>query len=179
MMVAPPTPQTNVTHPHHRRKNSHGSDEEEGEVLEYSPHSSSHRLPHNISGDGGYDRRHSRLACNLALADGLVSRKHAILHVGPDTVVVEDLGSRNGVAVNGRNCKLLRHQLRDPKHHHVVQQGANLIHSVLRSREEKRTGEQPRHRKREPIQRTLPSTMIVRAGVSDHYPVIATYRIQP
>ncbi len=40
-------------------------------------------------------------ACNLALADGLVSRKHAMLHVGPDTVVVEDLSSRNGVAVNG------------------------------------------------------------------------------
>ena len=40
-------------------------------------------------------------SCNLALADGLVSRKHAVLHVGPDAVVVEDLASRNGVAVNG------------------------------------------------------------------------------
>ncbi len=40
-------------------------------------------------------------SCNLALADGLVSRKHAVFHVGPDAVVVEDLGSRNGVAVNG------------------------------------------------------------------------------
>ncbi len=40
-------------------------------------------------------------SCNLALADGLVSRKHAVLHVGPDAIVVEDLGSRNGVAVNG------------------------------------------------------------------------------
>ncbi len=40
-------------------------------------------------------------SCNLALADGLVSRKHAVLHVGPDAVVVEDLSSRNGVAVNG------------------------------------------------------------------------------
>lgn len=39
--------------------------------------------------------------CNLALADGLVSRKHAVLHVGIDGVVVEDLGSRNGVVVNG------------------------------------------------------------------------------
>lgn len=40
-------------------------------------------------------------ACNLALSDGLVSRRHAVLHVRPDAVVVEDLGSRNGVAVNG------------------------------------------------------------------------------
>ncbi|MBW2507090.1 MAG: FHA domain-containing protein [Deltaproteobacteria bacterium] len=44
-------------------------------------------------------------SCNLALADGLVSRKHAVLHVGPDSVVVEDLGSRNGVAVNGVRIK--------------------------------------------------------------------------
>ena len=44
-------------------------------------------------------------SCNLALADGLVSRKHAVIHVGPDTVVVEDLGSRNGVAVNGVRIK--------------------------------------------------------------------------
>lgn len=44
-------------------------------------------------------------ACNLAVADGLVSRKHALLHVEPDTVMLEDLGSRNGVAVNGVRVK--------------------------------------------------------------------------
>ncbi|MDH3486068.1 MAG: FHA domain-containing protein [Myxococcales bacterium] len=39
--------------------------------------------------------------CNLALADALVSRRHATLHVRPGSVVVEDLDSRNGVMVNG------------------------------------------------------------------------------
>jgi hypothetical protein len=39
--------------------------------------------------------------CNLALADPLVSRRHAVLHVSPREVVVEDLGSHNGVVVNG------------------------------------------------------------------------------
>lgn len=38
---------------------------------------------------------------NLALSDGLVSRKHVTLHVGLDRVVLEDHGSRNGVVVNG------------------------------------------------------------------------------
>ena len=39
--------------------------------------------------------------CNLALADSLVSRKHALLVVTADNVTVQDLGSRNGVSVNG------------------------------------------------------------------------------
>jgi hypothetical protein len=39
--------------------------------------------------------------CNLSIADALVSRKHVVLHVAPDAVVVEDLSSRNGVVVNG------------------------------------------------------------------------------
>lgn len=50
--------------------------------------------------------------CNLAVADGLVSRKHAILHVGDSEVVIEDNGSRNGVLVNGEVCRGPR-----PVHH--------------------------------------------------------------
>jgi pSer/pThr/pTyr-binding forkhead associated (FHA) protein len=39
--------------------------------------------------------------CQLALDDPLVSRKHALLVITTDAVSVKDLGSRNGVVVNG------------------------------------------------------------------------------
>ena len=40
--------------------------------------------------------------CHLALDDALVSRQHAVFKVSQELVSVEDLGSRNGVMVNGR-----------------------------------------------------------------------------
>lgn len=40
--------------------------------------------------------------CQLTLDDPLVSRNHARLVVRPDAATIEDLGSRNGVRVNGR-----------------------------------------------------------------------------
>lgn len=39
--------------------------------------------------------------CQLSLDDPLVSRRHALLHVKDNEVLVEDAGSRNGVLVNG------------------------------------------------------------------------------
>lgn len=41
-------------------------------------------------------------ACQLSVDDALVSRRHALLTVTENGVTVEDLGSRNGVRVNGK-----------------------------------------------------------------------------
>lgn len=47
--------------------------------------------------------------CQLALDDARVSRRHAVLRATPQGVLVEDLGSRNGVSVNG--AKIVGQQL--------------------------------------------------------------------
>jgi pSer/pThr/pTyr-binding forkhead associated (FHA) protein len=44
--------------------------------------------------------------CQLSLDDPLVSRRHAILVIQPDGVFVQDLGSRNGVFINGARAEL-------------------------------------------------------------------------
>ncbi len=43
--------------------------------------------------------------CQLSLDDPLVSRRHAIFHVADSVVSVEDLGSRNGVIINGTRAE--------------------------------------------------------------------------
>jgi hypothetical protein len=45
------------------------------------------------------------LECFIRLDDAMVSRRHAKLEVGRNEVVLADLGSRNGVSVNGQKVK--------------------------------------------------------------------------
>ena len=49
--------------------------------------------------------------CELAISDPAVSRRHALLWVSPTQIVIEDLGSQNGVHVNGERIQG-PHQLR-------------------------------------------------------------------
>jgi hypothetical protein len=44
-------------------------------------------------------------ACHISIEDPLVSRRHARLRVTGDVVTIEDLGSRNGLHVNGELVK--------------------------------------------------------------------------
>ena len=41
----------------------------------------------------------------VTIDDGLVSRRHAMIHLGPKGVTIEDTGSRNGVIVNGQRIE--------------------------------------------------------------------------
>ena len=56
-------------------------------------------LPHGVTVIG------RSLECHLTIEDALVSRRHARLIVSDEGVQVEDLGSRNGVKVNGTAIK--------------------------------------------------------------------------
>jgi chromosome segregation ATPase len=49
--------------------------------------------------------------CELQIDSGSVSRHHALVIVGPQDTIIEDLNSTNGVLVNGR--KVTRHVLSD------------------------------------------------------------------
>lgn len=59
-------------------------------------------LQHNLELTPGEFLIGRSAECQLSLDDPLVSRKHAVLAVTDDGVTVRDLGSRNGVLVNGR-----------------------------------------------------------------------------
>jgi hypothetical protein len=57
-------------------------------------------LTHDLELSAGTFSIGRSATCQLSLDDPLVSRRHALLHVSDDEVVVEDAGSRNGVLVN-------------------------------------------------------------------------------
>lgn len=69
-------------------------------------------------------------ACQLSLDDPLISRTHARLRVTADGVLLEDLGSRNGVLVNGERLhepRILAHG----DHITIGNQQLQLVHASL------------------------------------------------
>lgn len=58
-------------------------------------------LQHDLELSEGQFAVGRNASCQLSLDDPLVSRRHALLSVARDGVIVEDLQSRNGVLVNG------------------------------------------------------------------------------
>jgi predicted component of type VI protein secretion system len=77
--------------------------------------------------------------CSLAVDDPLVSRRHALLRVAGDTVTAEDLGSRNGILVNGERVKGAR-VLDHMDTLHVGAQELVLVEVGQRERDARRTG---------------------------------------
>ena len=43
--------------------------------------------------------------CQLSIDDAMVSRRHAVFRLGTESVTLKDLGSRNGVSINGERMK--------------------------------------------------------------------------
>ena len=66
-------------------------------------------------------------ACDCPLQSHLVSRRHAVVHVGPQQAVIEDLDSRNGVLVNGEPLREPRPRAQGDR----VYIGAEWIHVLV------------------------------------------------
>lgn len=60
---------------------------------------------HNVELNEGTYAVGRSAQCQISLDDPLVSRQHAIFEVTPAGVTVQDLGSRNGVLVNGHRIE--------------------------------------------------------------------------
>lgn len=62
-------------------------------------------LQHDLELNEGTFAVGRNASCQLSLDDPLVSRRHAIFELLGDVVTLEDLGSRNGVIVNGHRIE--------------------------------------------------------------------------
>jgi pSer/pThr/pTyr-binding forkhead associated (FHA) protein len=81
--------------------------------------------------------------CQLALDDTMVSRRHAVLHITPEGASIEDLGSRNGVFLNGVRIEKIE-PLRDADQIRIGSQdlgyhtGDDVIHAPASSQRQAR-----------------------------------------
>jgi len=99
-------------------------------------------------------------SCQLSLDDPLVSRRHGVFTVRADTVTVEDLGSRNGVSVNGE--RIAGRMLLRPGDR--VQIGSQEMVLVAGGTEAARTAT------RNPLKMTLPKLEVGQGSMSSKPP---------
>jgi pSer/pThr/pTyr-binding forkhead associated (FHA) protein len=116
-------------------------------------------LQHNLELSQGEFFIGRSAECQLALDDPLVSRKHALLMVGSESVIIKDLGSRNGIVVNGTKIDSSR-VLLDGDRIVIGSQELTVILSRLR-----RPGEGTPAARRA-VTQTLSSVAPARGGVS-------------
>ncbi|MEM7449237.1 MAG: FHA domain-containing protein [Myxococcota bacterium] len=94
-------------------------------------------------------------SCSLALDDALVSRQHAVFRVSPSEVLLEDMGSRNGVSVNGERVDTPR-QLHHLDQITIGSQEMVFIEVQKPKRREKPTGRIPTLDPRTTLEGELP-----------------------
>lgn len=68
--------------------------------------------------------------CQLTLDDPLVSRRHAVIHVRDDTATLEDLGSRNGLMVNGERIQQAKRVLVPGDRIHIGSQELVIVEAA-------------------------------------------------
>lgn len=89
-------------------------------------------------------------SCQLSLDDPLVSRRHALLVVSGNQVTVQDLGSRNGVLVNGERIEGVV----------TVLEGDRILIGAQEMTLVEASGEHPQPKRSRTLNRTMPKLPI-------------------
>ncbi|MGH7329113.1 MAG: FHA domain-containing protein, partial [Polyangiaceae bacterium] len=89
-------------------------------------------------------------SCQLSLDDPLVSRRHALLVVSGNQVTVQDLGSRNGVLVNGERIEGVV----------TITEGDRILIGAQEMTLVESSGEHPQPKRSRTLNRTMPKLAV-------------------
>ena len=108
-------------------------------------------------------------SCDVVINHPMVSRSHARLTVGSDSAVVEDLGSQNGVYVNGGRIA----GKRTLRHGDVLRVGRDDLQLLFFDEEEA----EPRRREVKTVQRPMIDELVEDGAVRDESPTAPTLEV--